>query len=305
CFMAIGDLSLSAMYNTFATFYNKRLGSDYDMPDMFELVDNGEWTIDKIAELSKDVYQDLNLDGKTDIESDLFGYVSGFASRDTYIWAFDNPIYRYNDGELSLVLYTEKLADIYSKLTDVFTLYSGIETIPIASSVGEVEIFVEGRAMFINSTLDSALSMRNMEDDYSILPFPKWDETQKNYYTKSSGAHDALAVPITVRDLERAGTITEALCAETYKILFPAYYDLALKVKGTRDEESIKMLDMIVDSCVFDFGYLYDGWKGLAVMLYQQLTRENKNIESAYRRYERSAVKWYNSVLETFENYEG
>ncbi|MBO5649360.1 MAG: hypothetical protein J6S76_05550, partial [Clostridia bacterium] len=84
-----------------------------------------------------------------------------------------------------------------------------------------------------------------------------------------------------------------------------AYYDVALKVKGTRDEESIKMLDRIVQSRVFDFGFVFDGWKGYGFILQHQVVRNNKNIESVVTRYERSASKWYDSILEAFENYEG
>ena len=306
CLMAIGDLSLSAMYQTYATFYNKRLGADYDMPDLFEVVNNGEWTIDTIISYSKDIYMDLNMDGKADEESDLFGYASDYSSRYTYIMSFDNPIYRVNNGSLELTLRSDKLSSIYAKLIDEFSIYRGVQTVyKNGAGMKPIDIFAEGRAMFINATIDAALALRDMEDDYSILPMPKWDEAQEKYITMSDGNHNALAIPVTVQNLEAVGTITEALCAESYKIVFPAYYDVALKVKGTRDAESIKMLDMIVESSAFDFGYIYDGWKGFAVMLYSQLTSNNKNIESAYKRYERSSLKWYNSLLEVFENYEG
>ncbi|MBO5648953.1 MAG: hypothetical protein J6S76_03465, partial [Clostridia bacterium] len=34
CYVAIGDLALTAMYQAYCMFYNKRIGADYDMPDM-------------------------------------------------------------------------------------------------------------------------------------------------------------------------------------------------------------------------------------------------------------------------------
>ncbi|MBO5649234.1 MAG: hypothetical protein J6S76_04915, partial [Clostridia bacterium] len=307
CFMALGDLSLSAMYTTYCVYYNKRLGADYDMPDIYELVNNGEWTIDKITELSKDIYVDMNMDGQVDLESDLFGYVSDSASNmNAYLWAFDNPVYRKNgDGELELVFKSDKLWDLTTKLCDVFNIYSGIAQCKFTGNT-PTAIFSEGRAVFANGFIQHAIKYyREMEDDYAILPYPKWDEAQKNYYTMADGAHQALTVPTTINDPERVSTIIEALCAETYKIVFPAYYDVALKVKGTRDEESIKMLDQIVDSCVFDFGYLFDGFKGYSFILQNQIIRNNKNIESTVERYERSANKWYASIIEAFENYEG
>ncbi|MBO5649225.1 MAG: hypothetical protein J6S76_04865, partial [Clostridia bacterium] len=184
CFMAVGDLALSSMYQSYATFYNKRLGADYDMPDLFEVVNNGEWTIDTIISYSKDIYQDLNMDGKVDAESDLFGYASDYSSRNTYIWSFDNPIYKVKNGSLELVLRTDKLSSIYAKLVDEFNIYRGVQTV-YKNGVGmsPVEIFAEGRAMFINAPINAALELRDMEDDYSILPMPKWDEAQEEYIT--------------------------------------------------------------------------------------------------------------------------
>ncbi|MBO5648886.1 MAG: hypothetical protein J6S76_03120, partial [Clostridia bacterium] len=299
CYIAIGDLALSALKNTYCVFYNKRLGADYDMPDMFELVNNGEWTIDKITELSKDIYQDLNMDGKVDIESDLFGYVGDSGSSlNTYLWAFDNPVYQRNDdGELELVFHTDKLSALTSKLCDVFNIYTGIKQTKYTEN-RPLAMFREGRAMFINGVIDYALSCRDMEDDFSILPYPKWDEAQENYYTMVDGVHHALSIPKTIQNKEAVGTIIEALSAETYKQVVPVYYDLALKVKGARDEESIEMLDRIVASRVFDFGYMYDNFKGYSFLLQNQIARNHKNIESTVKRYSKSAPKWYNSVLE-------
>ena len=305
CLLAVGDLALSALYSTYCIFYNKTIGSAYDMPDMFEIVNNGQWTIDKIVELSKDIYVDLDMDGTVDPDADLFGYMThNGSSLNAYLWSFDNPIFENINGSLELTFKTEKLSSIFEKLVDTFKNYYGISMASFDEAFAP-DVFGEGRLMFANAAIGDALDYRDMDDDYSILPDPKWDEAQENYYTMVDGSHHAMAVPRTIRDYEAVGTIVEALCAESYKTVFPAYYDVALKVKGTRDEESIKMLDSIVASRVFDFGLVFDNWKGFASLTTARISRYDKNIESAYKRYERSSTKWYNTVLEAFENYEG
>ena len=307
CFAAIGDVSLNAMAATYCVFYNKRLGADYDMPDMFEIVNDGAWTIDKITELSKDIYVDMNMDGKVDLQSDLFGYVSDSGSNlNAYLWSFDNPIFSKENDELACVYETDKLDSLVAKLCDTFNIYRGIQQCGYSGSYVPWTFFSEGRALFMNSYISIALAyLRDMQDDYSILPYPKWDEEQEEYYSMVDGLHHALFVPTTVANLEAVGTITEALCAETYKKVFPVYYDTALKIKGTRDEESIKMLDSIVASRVFDFGYIYDGFKGFSFILQNQVGRNNKNIASSVKRLRNSAFNWYDKILEAFENYEG
>jgi len=117
------------------------------------------------------------------------------------------------------------------------------------------------------------------------------------------GSHQVMAVPITVSNTELIGVITEALCAESYKKVVPAYYDVALKFKGTRDEESIAMLDMIVNSRVFDFGYVYDAWSGAAFIIQNLVDQNNPNVASYWAKYEKSIMKHYESVIEYFENF--
>ena len=99
--------------------------------------------------------------------------------------------------------------------------------------------------------------------------------------------------------------ITEALCAESYKKVVPAYYETALKTKYTRDDESIAMIDMIVNSRVFDLGYVYDAWNG-ASFIFQTLISANKPIfESYWASNEKKITTFYNDkVIAFFENYD-
>ena len=65
-----------------------------------------------------------------------------------------------------------------------------------------------------------------------------------------------------MQDLERTGIITEALCAESLYTLTPAYYDITLKTKAARDEESSAMLDIIFANRVFEMGNFW-AWGGI------------------------------------------
>ena len=67
-FFAVGDFSLTSIGRTFSIYYDKVYAESYQLPDMYQLVRDGKWTIDKLSELTKDVYTDLNNDGKRDFE---------------------------------------------------------------------------------------------------------------------------------------------------------------------------------------------------------------------------------------------
>ena len=122
-----------------------------------------------------------------------------------------------------------------------------------------------------------------MEDDYGIIPYPKWDEAQDGYHTMVDGSHDILGVPKTASDTERTGIIVEALSAESYKKVVPVFYDTALKTKAARDEDSSAMIDIIRDSLTFDFGYLHSSSiDSVGHMFVGWIRENNNNIVSSY-----------------------
>jgi hypothetical protein len=63
------------------------------------------------------------------------------------------------------------------------------------------------------------------------------------------------------------------------------------------------MLDRIVESRVFDFGFVYDASKGASFLIQDLVNTNNSNFESTYAKREKSITKHYNSVIEFFETY--
>lgn len=74
-FMTTGDIAVTLWDNMYVMFFNKKLAEQYAIPDMYEIVDNHEWTIDKLAELSKNVSSDVDGNSVYD-ENDLYGFVT-------------------------------------------------------------------------------------------------------------------------------------------------------------------------------------------------------------------------------------
>ena len=154
-----------------------------------------------------------------------------------------------------------------------------------------------------NTFNSAATALRDFETDYGILPYPKWDEAQDGYYTMVDGGHEGLAVPVSVKDVEFVGTITEALNAESYKRTVPVFYDIVLKTKGSRDEQSIAMLDMIFANRIFDFGYVY-GEFGAAFWVQYLMEKKSADIASYYQKnhasYDKKIAKAIGKELTTY-----
>ena len=59
-------------------------------------------------------------------------------------------------------------------------------------------------------------------------------------------------VPVSALNPAESGFILEAMAAKSREILRPAYYETALSLKYLRDEESIEMLDLVIDNRAYE-----------------------------------------------------
>jgi hypothetical protein len=146
--------------------------------------------------------------------------------------------------------------------------------------------FIQGRILFTNFGMNRVTLFRSMDADFGIIPSPKFDENQTEYYnTVTPYSATSLSIPATVADTERTGIIIDALCAESKNTLIPAYYDITLKTKFARDNESSEMLDIIFATRRFDLGLMY-GWGGLSDLFGNATKNNNPNITSALEKAE-------------------
>ena len=303
--LAVGDFSLTTIGRTYAIYYDKVHAESYQLPDMYQLVRDGKWTIDKLSELSKDIYSDLNMDGKRDFE-DFYGYTTSVASNiGAYLFTSDIKI--IEDGEI--VLDVGKTTDLITKLITLTQVNEGtFYDLSYKNASGNIhypgpEKMAEGTTLFASAMIESGITyLRNAGNDYGIIPYPKYDEEQDDYVTIVDGGFTVLAVPKSVTDPERSGIIAEALCAETYKNVIPVYYEIALKEKGARDEESIEMIDFIMSKRVYDFGYVYDNWKGFGFCIESLVQNGDPNFASYHAANINSVEKAYSDMLAAFEN---
>lgn len=259
-YFAAGDISLTMWEYMYGIFFNKQLAVNYNIENLYDTVKNGKWTLDTFTADIKKVSQDLNGDGKYTAE-DLYGYITNSHSIRNFITTFDVPITKRNDaGSYDLVYYSDKVVTMYDK---IYNFLYGDNTVFFSRPADDsdyVEIlnmFMDNRGLFFSGTLDNTTMLRKMEADFGILPFPKYDENQKDYLSHSYDGMSIFAVPRSVKDTEMSGLITEALCAESNNTTVPAFYETVLQTKVVRDVESSEMLDLIRRTLFFDFGYVH------------------------------------------------
>ncbi|MCR5783843.1 MAG: hypothetical protein K6G90_14045 [Clostridia bacterium] len=147
------------------------------------------------------------------------------------------------------------------------------------------------------------LEARNDKDrDFGILPEPKYDDSQDHYSTYAFPFYPLLSVPVSVKGdkLSMTGFIIEALAAESYKTLTPAFYEKALSAKYVRDEYSFEMLNIILRSRIYDPLYFYNWGGSFRDSLVNMLTGNKKTLSSYYAKGSKALNNSLKKVYEKF-----
>lgn len=298
-YVMIGEYDLDVLRFTYGMFYNKNMSDEYSLENIYTVVKEGRWTYDYLYDLSNTIYMDVNGDGMKD-EGDILA-LSGdpYSAVVTYQYAFNNPLVGLDtEGLPTLTFSREKAYDIVVRLNSLYHESQGGFTSGWGTGG---TAWKSGNLLVYTGLFQSATSFRELEFDFGIIPYPKYDEAQDRYYTMSDGAHGGMMVPVTVPDTENISILIEALNAETYKQVVPAYYETSLKTKAARDVESAEMFDLLMESRVFDFGYMYnDALGGLAFTIQEMVSANSSNTESAYAGKMKSAEKKFQKIVDDY-----
>lgn len=282
-----GNISLSVVSRAVCTVFNKRIFEEmFPEDNLYETVRNNEWTLDTFMNYANSAALDLNGDGawtKDDqyglnMGRGFKGYIASLLGASGYHFttadADGNQVFTMHTDENTLNLVTK----LMEQLDNAGFYYNEDTTV---HGFAPADFFSSGHALFTQGVPHDVEKLRDMEDDIGILPMPKFDAEQEQYYSASWGG-ELLMLPKTVvlaSEGENIGMILEAMSFYAYHNIIPLYKEVALKTKTARDEESSDMLDIVFSSASFDFGtnVLYD-----AVLAGSVLTSmwEAKSVDS-------------------------
>lgn len=266
-YLATGALALSLYRLMFITFYNKTLLESAQYENLYTVVDEGRWTLDYQIQLSKDLFRDSDGSG-TVTEGDTVGFASSTLSYiDPYWSSCDMPILSKDaDNLLIFDLDIEKMSNVVDKLIVLFhesNAWFDDSSGDDGKQTAMSNLFATGNVGTVTLRLGSVETEQfiTMQDEYGIIPMPKYDENQEKYYTFLHDQFTSFGIPSALaRDEERVqmiGAVLEALALESYKSVIPTYYEVALKGRYLEDSESWRMLDMIYENVKVDAGVLY------------------------------------------------
>lgn len=254
-FAMTGDISHISLGSTLGLIFNKDLFDEYLLDYPYQTVSDGGWTFDAFDSVLKTASVDLNGDGVISPDSDQYGLATdSWGSPICSFYAANDRVISIDaEGTPSLTVYSERTVDVLSRFYSI--IKANNVYITDVDSGYEGDIFRSGRAFMYSAGMNSLVTHRDMEQSIGILPNPKYDETISFYPSLVDAGQNVFSVPVTASDPSRSSVIIEAFAAEGYKSIVPTYFETALQVKYTRDDESSAMLNIIRDGRIFDYGY--------------------------------------------------
>ena len=273
-----------------AILFNKQMIKDYSLEDPYELVKANKWTIDKMTEMARQAVKDLDGDGKFD-KSDQYGFAAPLDwHMKSFNIGFNQPLVEKDEnGIMQYVFMTERMGVIVEKMHRL--LYEGNTsfTWPYATYQGGIVVpmFDEGRVLFMLQWMAFAEHYREANVEYGILPHPKLDEAQQNYRAFNSAGYSA--IPLIVEDTELVGKVVELLGYWGYYSVIPAYKNVLLTQKVSRDYESADMLDIIFSNLQIDLANSY----GYMEQICDLMQAKSTDLASYY---EKNIKKWQTAL---------
>lgn len=304
-FNATCSLGITTLLYTYSIFFNTRICTDfgYDPATLYNLVYNNEWVYDKFYSIVSTISVDLNGDSRINTK-DVLGYACGNSHPlDVWLAAFDIDIMQRNEeGSIVPVLITEKTLAAFDKISDL--TFNTPSCYLFTSEYQEFKLFANAHVALCPSPFRIAFSeLRDMEDTYGVLPYPKWDAQQDKYRSHIYDQYSVFAVPKSVPedDWEFVGIIFEALNAESYKSVYPAYYDVALKNKYSEDEDTANMIDIINAGAGMEFSFMFSGSTSNLSFLFRDSILAKVSLATKYKTIEKVVNK---SIAKLYTYYE-
>ncbi len=277
-----GKANASHYWGANLIVFSKKIMRDFNITeDLYQVVKDGEWTVDKMFEIASavPVNTSSSFDGTYRYYSSLdhggFVYYIGAGFTVSQKDEDGNP-YIENSLTSDQINFIDKMSGVMGDPTQ------NIDREKFRKEDDSGDIYSEDRVLFTSANLHHVSSIRNTDVDIGIIPVPKKDTDQKNYYAFSDSTWTmAFYFPLTLKDPEMSGVITEAMAALSEKHLEPAYYEKALKGRSTYDVESREMLDIIYSSVVIDMADMYK-WGDLTSLINSAILGKDETVVSSY-----------------------
>ena len=291
----VGEMNLTNFHKMSAFYFNTELVEQFlqmTPGDMYDMVDEGKWTLDQLHLMVSKCYFDKNGNTMADV-GDIFGMpIAGTETITQLAFSTKFDVYkRFPNGRVEILLNNNRMISVVEKLTKLMHQNKGVY---IQNSVNGstgfdgfvITDFTEGKYVFMAQRFTAVCSedMRQMETDYGIIPYPTLEEGDE-YVSYIQSSSTCMSVPYAVDQdrFDRVCAVLEALSAEAYRSVTEKFYELALKSKYVRDDyDSPRMIDIIYNTSTKYFIDEYNSEAGGIFGIVADSIINQKSVTTAY-----------------------
>ncbi len=301
----LGNNKFNILY-THVIVFNKTMMEQYEDAfgtTMYELVDNYQWTLDKMIEFSEQVYIDATSDGKT--EDDTYGITgTQWISFIGFLHASGMQLIDTNEkGDYGMAFYSdttkEKVTDLIDKLKAMTTGNSGwfkyrIEPTP---TIG----LDTGRALMEIRSTNGLESLTQAEDlKFGVLPYPMYDEAQKDVGYRHLQWGGYTIMPSYVADPKMVAETIEMLAYYSYDVNV-SFYEKLLGKQAADAPDDRRMLEIVWNTICGDIGQSYSDIASILYMVpelsaYSSTRSVQSYYDSSAKRVDKTFQKFVKQV---------
>ncbi len=247
-YFATGDISTNYLLRMYGTFFNKELITNYSLENPYDLVDSGDWTIDKFISLASTMKGASTTGGDT-----IYGLVHDAITVEALFYG-SNLSFVDKDSDDMPKLSDSWKGDTAQTLVTKISDYCKTDSV-LNDSKNDETTFTAGSSLFIIYALDYAMNyLPGSGIDFGIAPIPKYNKDQDNYSTTLNYKYSLYMISKGTDIPEIAAYTLEALASESYRSVTPNLYEVAMKIRYTTDSTAQRMIDHIRDGVSFEVG---------------------------------------------------
>lgn len=298
--------------------YNKYFKEHYG--SLYDIVDRKEWTYDLLSEMAKAYSQPddngnwTNLDCRYGIVTDGYTGASQLVTGSGVL-----TVAKDSNGELTLHVGDEQSINAFAKVYDILNDVSQsmyVEQLTTDDKWNDISnMFIDNKALFRIAYVINLLAIKQSDNpdkvDPGIVPIPKFDKSQEEYYDGVNIYQcEVLGIPVsnTVRR-EATCYMLEALAYYSSKYspfkeqsVTYSVYDTTLKLQSVTADEDSRMMDYILSHRMYDLGAIFDWGGGLTGVYSFCLYGGSNNLVSKWDSMHVSVEQKMQETLEAYRN---
>ncbi len=261
-YIAVSDFSLSGQ-GFVGLIFNREIYNNLQLSDdLYDLVDNREWTIARMREIVMMYGNDVNSDEIYN-ELDQFGFIYQPQHTKNFYWAFGGKIVDKDpNGDYYIAIdadHTSKMAEALFNLAyesdHKVWLSDPCVYANFASSNGWAA-FKGKQGLFMTYDLGGLYSHLNeLTFKIGYMPYPLLDTEQTSYPVICAAGF--FAIPKKAPDAEMSSVILEALSIYSYANYRKVFFNTILLGRMSEQEEDYEMLEFLHENKMFDMGFTF------------------------------------------------